>query len=368
MGLTPRKAKKSRPNGKATGQITVTTLATRPKIPPSVGNSPNPPALSAYLASIGLAHYEPSVRSAIAQGAHDIHAIMTSPLPVDEIHRLANHIRDFSAHAQQATSIMWYFFSLALQRNQHFITGAYLCNDPSGRLSAYFRGIGTPRPSSHLKRHSAPGCTGGVDLHSSSARRNRPNTGPPLPHGHRHVLYIAISDDPRRGNCLFLKPERYGVAGVRNFAHHAAQYAKSLRRRHTFGANEVMGMRKERIPDRLVAAFAAAVAPLPDGVMAIAEVGRRGEGEGIGGMYDFLSSKLADPDALPEAARGPMRALLDLLVSEYDFVAYRFGNEVFLDLPSELAGPLPEAPGVSGPSPLLRGLGAVLRDKSYSST
>ncbi|KAK0751413.1 hypothetical protein B0T18DRAFT_402451 [Schizothecium vesticola] len=361
MSRIIRRARKSRLIDKSASQATVISLS-NPETLASVHDSPNPLSLNAYLNSVELAHHEPAIRSAIAQGAQDVFAVMTNPRSVDEIHRLARKTRELSVHAQQVTNIMWYFFSLALRRNQHFMTGAFLCSDPSGRLSAYFRGIGTPRLSSHLKRHSAPGCTGGIDLNGSSSATTTPTSfwkgsqsrGPPLPHDHRHVLYIAIADDPRRGNCLFLKPERHGVAGVRNLAHHAAQYAKSLRRRYTFGANEVLGMRKERIPDRLVAAFAETVAPLPDGALAIAEVGRHGEGEGIGGMHAFLTSKLADPEALPESVHAPMRALLAYLLAEYDFVASRFGNEVFLDLTAELAGLLPEAPGVGGPSILLQ--------------
>jgi hypothetical protein len=354
------RAKKNRLTDPDASQVTVPSFS-NPEILPNVHDNPNPLSLSAYLTSVGLAQYEPAIRSAIAQGAQDVFAIMMYHRPADEIHRLASTIRKLSVHAQQVTNIMWYFFSLALRRNQHFTTGAYLCSDPSGRLSAYFRSIGTPRLSSHLKRHSAPGCTGGIDLHRSSSSfsfsslwKGSQNPGPPLPYGHRHVLYIVITEDPRRGNCLFLKPERYGVAGVRNLAHHAVQYAKSLRRRHTFGANEALGMRKERFPDRLVAAFAKTVAPLPDGAQAIAEVGRSGEGEGIGGMHAFLASKLANPEALPEFVRAPMRALLAHLLAEYDFVAFRFGNEVFLDLAAELANLLPRVPGVKGPSILLQ--------------
>ncbi|KAK3357926.1 hypothetical protein B0T25DRAFT_540570 [Lasiosphaeria hispida] len=309
--------------------------------------------LTLYLAAVGLAHVAPEIHAAIAQGAQDVYAIMTQPWTVDEIWQLARNLRNShsSACAIQVTGIVWYLTSLAIERNQAFVTGAYLCRDPNGRLSAYFRGVSMPRISSHLKRHSAPGCTGGIDLRvADSAVRSRL---PPLPHGHCHVLSIAIANDKRRGNCLFLKPERYGVHGVRNLAHHAVMYAKSLRRKHTFGGNEVAGMRKERIPDQLVASFAEAVASLPDGPSAIAEVGRRGEGEGIASMHDFLTVRLADPSAagaLSGYGSERMRALLDRLVSEYDFVDLRFGNEVFIDLPADLTRPFPQTPGVCGPS------------------
>ncbi|KXX77256.1 hypothetical protein MMYC01_204947 [Madurella mycetomatis] len=301
------------------------------------------PPLTRYLDAVGLAHLEAEIYATIVQGAHDVHAIMAQPRSVDDIQRLA--ARHSSTRARQATAIMWYLTAIAVQRNQHFVTGAYLCSDPDGRLSAFFRGIGTPRLSSHLKRHSVPGCTGGIDLHDSGL--------PPLPHGHRHVLFIAIANDKRRGNCLFLKPERYGVSGFRNLAHHVVQYAISFKRRRTFGSNEAAGMRKERIPDRLVAAFAEAVASLPDGPSAITEVGRRGEGEGIAGMHDFLVAKLSGSDMLPEPTRKQMRSLLDLLLSEYDFVSLRFGNEVFIDLRAEISRPLTQAAGVHGSSPSL---------------
>jgi len=63
----------------------------------------------------------------------------------------------------------------------------------------------------------------------------------------------------------------------------------------------VSGIRKERIPDRLVAAFAEVVGPLPNGARAIDEVGRGGEGEGIARMYDFLRSKLEGSEEVSDA-------------------------------------------------------------------
>jgi len=56
---------------------------------------------------------------------------------------------------------------------------------------------------------------------------------------------------------------------------------------------------------------------------------------------------------LPEIARKRMQEFLDYLEREYDFVQYRFGNEVVIDLETEMAGPLPVGKGVSGPSTAL---------------
>ncbi|KAF7586101.1 hypothetical protein BBP40_009450 [Aspergillus hancockii] len=303
--------------------------------------------LAVYIAAAILTPREAEIRILIAQGAQDVRAIMTSPSSPDELQRnAARETKTLPAtRNRQVTGILWYLVALAVERNQGFVTGAFVCRDPDGRLSAYFRGIGTPRISSHLKRHSAPGCTGGIDLHPDDEL-------PPLAHGHRHLLFIAIEGDRRRGTCLFLKPERYGVAGLRNFTHHAAHYVRSLARRRRFGGNEEIGMRKERIPDRAVRDFREAVAHLPDGPEAIAEVGRYSKGDGIGCMHDYLVRKLAD-DRLPSSVRAPLVTMLCRLESEYDFVALRFGNEVFLDLPSDITRPLPQAPDVHGPSPSL---------------
>jgi hypothetical protein len=312
--------------------------------------------LDAYLTGVGLAQQGPEILSAIAQGARDVHAILTQPWTVDEIRNVARGMRHSPASIIQVAGIMWYLTFLAIERGQTFVTGAYLCLDPEGRLSAYFSGIGAPRISSHLKRHSAPGCTTGVDLRIAATKAHAtPAPPPPLPHGHCHVLSIAIRNDKRRGNCLYLKPERFGVHGIRNLAHHAVMYGKSLKRKHTFGGNEVPGMRKERIPDNFVASFVEAVASLDDGPAAIAEVGRRGKGEGVGGMHEFLTKKLGDSSAgLPGDCMQRMQALLDELESEYDYVGLRFGNEVIIDLPAEINGSLLEAPGVVGPSPFLQ--------------
>lgn len=90
-----------------------------------------------------------------------------------------------------------------------------------GRLSAYFQGIGTPRTSSHLKRHSALGFTGGVDLCTDD------DVEPPLAQSYRHLLYIAIVQDKRRSSCMFLKQENYSVPNFRGWAYHAVRYARS---------------------------------------------------------------------------------------------------------------------------------------------
>ncbi|KAH6846965.1 hypothetical protein B0I37DRAFT_134698 [Chaetomium sp. MPI-CAGE-AT-0009] len=313
-------------------------------------------SLDAYLAGIGLAQWGPEIHSAIAQGAQDVLAIMTQPWSVDTIREVARKMQHTPASVIQVTGIMWYLTFLGIERGQTFVTGAYLCRDPEGRLSAYFGGIGTPRISSHLKRQNSPGCTTGIDLRVSADKsRIAEQPPPPLPHGHCHVLSIAIVNDKRRGNCLYLKPERYGVHGIRNLAHHAIMYGKSLKRKHAFGGNQVPGMRKERIPDDLVATFAEAVTSLDGGSDAIAEVGRRGKGEGISGMHEFLTRRLGDAGAvLPEGSEKRMQHLLERLESEYDYVDIRFGNEVVIDLPAEVKRSLPEAPGVVGPSPVLR--------------
>jgi hypothetical protein len=312
-------------------------------------------SLDAYLADTGLAEWGPKIHSAIAQGAQDVLAIMTQPWSVDEIRGVARKMQHSPASIIQVAGIMWYLTYLSIERGQTFVTGAYLCRDPEGRLSAYFSSIGTPRISSHLKRQSSPGCTTGLDLRLAAGKSGNPEQPPPLPHGHCHVLSIAIVNDKRRGNCLYLKPERYGVHGIRNLAHHAVMYGKSLKRKHTFGGNQVLGMRKERIPDDFVASFAEAVTSLEDGPDVIAEVGRRGKGEGIGGMHEFLTRRLGDAGApLPEGSEKRMRHLLARLESEYDFVDLRFGNEVVIDLPDEVKRSLPEAAGVVGPAPWLR--------------
>ncbi|KAL7930732.1 hypothetical protein V8C35DRAFT_312087 [Trichoderma chlorosporum] len=295
-----------------------------------------------YLANTGLLAREPEIRTYVAQGAEDVRAIMTSPLPPNELRQMAAQEVQPAARGRQVTGIIWYLTSLAVERNQAFASGAFLCFDPQSLLSAFFLAIGTPRTSSHLRRHSAPGCTGGVDLDVDG-------TLPPLANDHRHVLFIAIANNKHRGSCLFLKPEPYGVSGIKDFGHHADRYVRSLARRFQFGGNDREGMRKERIPDRFVKAFSEAVAHLPDGKSAVAEVGRKGAGEGIAGMHAYLSTKTHDASD----SRPTMVALLHQLEAEYDFVNFRFGNEVCIDLEAEVSGPLPKAPGVFGPSPTL---------------
>ncbi|KAK1250257.1 hypothetical protein MKX08_010260 [Trichoderma sp. CBMAI-0020] len=288
-----------------------------------------------YLAATGLSAREAEIRTYVAQGAEDVRAIMNSSLSLDEIRRITAREVHPAIRGRLTTGIIWYLTSLAAERNQAFLSGAFLCLDPHGRLSAFFSAIGNPRTSSHLRHHSAPGCTGGIDLVIDGAL-------PPLANNHRHALFISIKNDKYRGNCLFLKPEPYGISGFRDFGHHTDRYVRSLSRRFRFGGNDRDGMRKERIPDRHVKAFSEAVAHLPD------EVGRKGAGEGIAGMHAYLTAKVRDGSDKPALA-----ALLRQLEAEYDFVSLRFGNEVCIDLPSEVSRTLPGAPGIGGPSPSL---------------
>ncbi|EHK41004.1 hypothetical protein TRIATDRAFT_204124 [Trichoderma atroviride IMI 206040] len=294
-----------------------------------------------YLAATGLSAREAEIRTYVAQGAEDVRAIMNSSLSPDDIRRIAAREVHPAIRGRLVTGIIWYLTSLAAERNQAFLSGAFLCLDPHGRLSAFFSAIGSPRTSSHLRHHSAPGCTGGIDLVVDGAL-------PPLANNHRHVLFISIRNDKYRGNCLFLKPEPYGISGFRDFGHHTDRYVRSLSRRFRFGGNDRDGMRKERIPDRHVKAFSEAVSHLPDGESAIAEVGRKGAGEGIAGMHAYLTAKARDGSAKPALA-----ALLRRLEAEYDFVSLRFGNEVCIDFPFEISRMLPRAPGIGGPSPSL---------------
>lgn len=293
-----------------------------------------------YLAATGLSAREAEIRTYVAQGAEDVRAIMNSSLSPAELRRIAAREVHLAIRGRLVTGIIWYLTSLAAERNQAFLSGAFLCLDPHGRLSAFFSAIGSPRTSSHLRRHSSPGCTGGVDLVDGAL--------PPLANNHRHVLFTAIKNDKYRGNCLFLKPEPYGISGFRDFGHHTDRYVRSLARRFRFGGNDRDGMRKERIPDRHVKAFSEAVAHLPDGVSAIAEVGRKGAGEGIAGMHAYLTAKTCGGSVRPA-----LTALLHQLEAEYDFVSLRFGNEVCLDLPAEISRTLPGASGIVGPSPSL---------------
>ncbi|KAL7952078.1 hypothetical protein V8C42DRAFT_306088 [Trichoderma barbatum] len=211
--------------------------------------------LTKYLDTTGFSACEAEIRTYVAQGAEDVRAIMASTISPDELRQIAAREIHPTTRGRQVTGIIWYLTALAAERNQVFHSGAFLCLDPHGRLSAFFLAIGTPRTSSHLRRHSAPGCTGGVDLVVDG-------TLPPLANNHRHVLFIAIDNDKHRGSCLFLKPEPYGVSGLKDFGHHADRYVRSLGRRFRFGGNDRAGMRKERIPDRFVKAFSEAVAHL----------------------------------------------------------------------------------------------------------
>lgn len=321
---------------------------------------------------------------------------MTRPSSAEQLRQYATPA---SVYTSVVTGIIWYFMSLAIKRNQGFAEGAFICRDPHKRLAAYFRMIGVPRISSHLKRHSSPGCTGGIDLVAS-------NRVPPLPYGHRHVLFIVIEGNRLRDSCLFLKPERHGVASLGDKFFHAVSWTRSMIFR-CFGLNtnnNSAPTRKERIPAQLVQGFAGVVTNDPDGAAVLAEVGVHDAGEGIAGMHVCLLSLLpllrvfshmisqrkylallAEIQATLQIARviftqarwtgfeqlksltkrskeyltkkvkllqvdendplPPLYTFLQLLESTYDFPTVRFGNEVFLDLSADPSTSFPEAPG-----------------------
>ncbi|PSR82752.1 hypothetical protein BD289DRAFT_370822, partial [Coniella lustricola] len=282
-----------------------------------------------YISDARLVHYEPEIRAYIAQGAKDLSSIMLRPSSAELLQRT---MTSPVACTSVVTGIVWFLMSSAVERDQGFVEGSFICRDPHKRLASYFQLIGVSRISSHLKRHSGPGCTGGIDLVACSEV-------PPLPYGHRHILFIAIEGNRFRESCLFLKPERHGVASLSDKFFHVASWTRSMVNRCLgLESSRVDGpMRKERIPTQLVQRFGELVSYDTEGPKVLAEVGCHNAGEGIACMHAYLSQRVKDLDFDKDHALSPFCAFLELLESTYDFVAVRFGNEVFIDLMADVS-------------------------------
>ena len=230
--------------------------------------------------------------------------------------------------SRKVLALVWHLMEHGVEKNQGFGEGAFTCADPDQQLGAFLRGVGYARISSHLTHDG--GDTFGIDIVGQDIG---------LPAHHRHVL-CKIYRGPDGQMRLFIKPEAWGVRGLVAFAGHSLDYLISLARKMSpvFGSDTEPGMRKERIPQKLLAEYVWHIAGLPGAEENLARVGRSGRGQGIAAMQAFLREQLAQPE-VPRASAAVLRAFLNRLTEAYDHLDVRIGSEVVVEMPGVAPAP-----------------------------
>ena len=173
--------------------------------------------------------------------------------------------------------VVWALAARAAGDGEPFLEGAFTLHDANGSgvmgspieaLAAALQSMTElyPRLSSHLAAFGTMQIWG-LDV---DAVRD----GALLPGGRKHLL-VQLVRDPLVGTFVFLKAERHGTKSTRDFLLHGASYVQSLLRRHG-NANDAAGLRKERVPKKLIQDFARAVAGHPQAATMVADVASRG--------------------------------------------------------------------------------------------
>lgn len=161
-------------------------------------------------------------------------------------------------------AVAWALFDAAVAKGQGFEQGAFVVEDPDGRLFSFFRDNerSYKRVSSHLKPLTR---RTGVAHHGLDMRGARPAGLPAHPDAGEHALLPArkrtllfIPMLPGAGTelgrrHLFLKLEDHGLEGLGAFIRHGFDYL------HTtvmgFGATPAERARKERVDPALARAY-----------------------------------------------------------------------------------------------------------------
>jgi len=161
-------------------------------------------------------------------------------------------------------AVAWALFDAAVAKGQGFEQGAFVVEDPDGRLFSFFRDNerSYQRLSSHLKPMTR---RTGVGHHGLDMRGARPAGLPAHPDAGEHallparkrtLLFIPMLPGPGTGlerRHLFLKLEDHGLEGLGAFIRHGFDYL------HTtvmgFGSTPPERARKERVDPALARAY-----------------------------------------------------------------------------------------------------------------
>lgn len=255
-------------------------------------------------------------------------------------------------YLQSIIAIMWYLYSLAINKNQGFTEGAFVIEDKDFKLYNFLLGyvkkvnpsitgtINDParasadnpfaysRVSSHYKLEQKQHRQYGIDIRIDKNSEALPW----LPIGKRHLVF-GIVDQAR--NLLYLKPENYGIFSFYEKAMHGkefvvAQTVKLLPKMKnilsepwykTFedyiGTDDDPLYRKERVPQEFIIAFDEAIKPYCKTAQQRKQIMSQILHKGIQRIFGIK----------PSDTVAGLRQELDSL---YDYLYLRTGREIIL--------------------------------------
>jgi hypothetical protein len=232
-------------------------------------------------------------------------------------------------------NLTWFFYLNAglHERNNFFEEGTFRIIDATQQESKTIKALyevfelfAAPRSSSHLQEY--PHTDFGIDVSQ-------------LPAGKRHLLLALLTP-----NSFYLKPENYGVKGVKNGLLHLWEWAVAQVRKTPLArplgmrSDSSDGWRKER------AEILKTAKPLLEQVASILGRNERPCKETIKDYIDFFTKVLPEITNKNEAFAKEIKAFIDRIINKYpDTWRERIGNEVILSVNELLNAPDVEIDG-----------------------
>ncbi len=233
---------------------------------------------------------------------------------------------------EQTVFLIWYLMSLAIEKNQGFISGAFIIEDSDQKLNQFLSkcpGLYS-RASSHLQKRAISLLQNGIDIKDASNK---------LPAGKKTILFTQIlSRDNQKELFIKIEAEGANILNPVTMFHHSVDLVKTKFNAWWYPtSNESSGMRKERIPHTTLKAFEKIVMELQrhprealdqEDILQTANPLKEAKIYGISFMHAYLGA-LKD---LPENG-GIDKTLFerfDKTIKGLDHLNKRTGREVYL--------------------------------------
>lgn len=281
-------------------------------------------AESRFFADFGQGYSSEDVMAYVANGQKIYHLTESEWEDQLQEERLWSDEERLLQRKSHCAHLIWYFMFEAHKKGQSFHEGSFIVQDHNDRLYSLFAQCSFLRLSSHLVAQKSQ-----VHLGFDSNERA------PLFLSKRHALIVKLPDD-----LLFVKPENFST-NYADLPAHAGELVIAQARKHTggllkayIGTDQDKGMRKERVPKPLIAAFTEVVGDMQNSKEYIKIAKEERIGGGIGAMYNSCMNLLQNKEnlALSEEQIKKITDFVSMLLDKYDpeTIQWRIGEEVHI--------------------------------------
>lgn len=225
---------------------------------------------------------------------------------------LDQRISQIISNENDIKNLIWFFYALAINKNQGFSEGTFLIEDPNFGLYDYLSKFGLYRHSSHFKETAST--QKGTDIEG-------------LPADKRTLLFGKVIKENQDKDLTFIKPENFGVQKYYDIMMHGYEFVVAQARKR-IGSDDWDEWRKERVPKEDLALYTALIKRIKNSGCTM---DFKDKELNIHTMYNniikFLAEKenCSDKKLVSEAG-----SYINLLEQKYDRVNLRFGREVIL--------------------------------------